>query len=97
MTNGTATQQPQALAKRFACISYTSYRCTSGNGAPTRKRCAHCGAALRVMRGTWGVFKWRADGRYPGEIAVKVFTRESAAERFTTKDTSYVVRWIPAP
>lgn len=80
--------------RHYCAIRGMATMCTKGTGKPKRARCAGCGGALVTVTGLYGVFAWRGDGRYPESDAVKTFTRESAAEAFTTTDESYVVRWI---
>lgn len=83
-----------ATATRHSCIYGLSSRCTRGDGAPKHRKCEGCGGTLRTEMGTWGIFVWTSDGRYPAEDAVQAFTREAQAERFATRDDRYVVRWI---
>lgn len=93
MTN---TAKTQKLAKRHYCQHFgTSGRHDVGPGKGPRK-CRTCGGAIRIMEGVYGVFVWRGDGRYPLADAVKTFTVEAAAERHTTKDERYVVRFVTA-
>ncbi|MGN6575271.1 MAG: hypothetical protein ACTHKG_06265 [Nocardioides sp.] len=84
------------LAKRHRCIHGIGVHCTRADGPPKRKRCGWCGGALLVESGLHGVFEWTGTGRYPAENAVKAFTSPALAERYTKRDTRYVVRWIPA-
>lgn len=83
-----------AKATRHACIN-GGYPHTSGDGAPKRKRCAYCGGSLYTSAGTWGVFVWTGDGRYPLDNAVCTFTRQTKADAYATATRpDYVVRWV---
>lgn len=84
-------------ARRHECLFGMAYPHTSGDGAPKRKKCAYCGGQIAVYEGTYGVFVWTGDGRYPIASALSVHkTRKSAdlAALAAGKDT--VSRWIPA-
>lgn len=102
---------PTPVATRYECTlrdHLGAGRHLSGNGKPTRKRCA-CGGAFIVLRGRWGVFLHSAyggDARYLPEMALASYASEAAAERDNdarnAEDTAagramrHVVRWIPA-
>jgi hypothetical protein len=82
------------MSTRYFCVHQVTPRCDRGNGKPARKRCRGCGGSFATQVGQHGVFVWRGDGGYRREDAVALFERESAAEAYTRRDESYVVRWI---
>ena len=69
---------------------------TSGNGRPTRKRCAYCGGTLVTLTGWHGVFAWRGDARYPLPDAVSLHRSEPDAQAVIDADSTgtLVVRWV---
>lgn len=78
------------------CLHRPSVHCTRNR--PTKiARCGYCGSPIIERHVDFGVFVWRGDGRYPESDAVRVFGRESAAEKFTATDPRYVVREIGRP
>jgi len=92
------------LARKYACRyrgNDGSYSHTSGDGTPTRKKCARCGGPLDTETGLWGVFTWTGTGRYPEADAHEVFNGIARAERYAEKANAanpyanLVVRWIP--
>lgn len=68
-----------------------------GDGAAKRKKC-HCGAQLATEAGRYGVFTWRADGRYPATDAVHVTRTRVQASAWIAANPGhgYVDRWIAA-
>lgn len=91
------------MGQRHNCQYGTFHPHTRGDGAPKRKKCAYCGGAVLTYAGTYGVFVWRGDGRYPLAEAVRTFERERAAETWAQRNSrkypdaagGLVVRWIP--
>jgi hypothetical protein len=67
--------------------------CTRNRSTKIAK-CSYCGGSIIERDVSFGVFVWRGDGRYPECDAVRVFERESAADKFTHTDPRYVVREI---
>jgi len=86
----------EPVGRRHYCAAGDGYPHASGDGAPKRKKCAHCGGRLAVQLGCYGVFVWRGDGRYSRDNAVRLFAREARADAHTTTDPRYVVRWLVA-
>ena len=95
----------QKLATRYACRNagkeWAGLTHTSGNGKPSRKRCANCRGEFYVQTGLWGVFTWTGDGRYPEAAALRTFTREPLAQAYVDAENtrtdyaaSLVLRWI---
>lgn len=81
----------------------TRHRCLwdqcheGGAGKPKRKTCGRCGSQWLVEQGTYGVFVWTGDGRYPASDAVRTFRTEASAEAYAVKTSpEYVVRWVYA-
>lgn len=71
---------------------------TGGTGKPKRKKCEGCGGQLRVMFGTWEVFKWRGDGNYHRRDSLAAYNNERDATEHAEllgADT-HCVRWIAA-
>jgi hypothetical protein len=98
-TTSTAPVQAAPTGTRFYCAASVSDERRrsahdSGDGKPPRKRCRYCKGELVSQAGTYGVFTWRGDGRYPLADAHATFPRESTADRYATRDTTYVVRWL---
>ncbi len=95
------------LATRYVCRlagdPAAGLQHTSGNGKPSRRKCANCGSALDVYTGLWGVFTWTGDGRYPQATALRTGTSQSRIQAYVDGEntrTDYaanlVMRWIDA-
>jgi hypothetical protein len=82
------------IAFRHRCISLAGTFCTRGNGKPRAARCTYCKGQLLTESGTWGVFVWRGDARYPLADALSTHKSEAAAERAARTDTSLVWRFV---
>ena len=92
----TKTAAPQA--HRHQCLSNASeHHCSKGEGKGPAK-CRYCGGRILIRTGTWGVFVWRGDGRYPLAAAVRTFGRLSAAENYVRRsgNESLVERFVTA-
>lgn len=65
-------------------------------GKPKTRRCPGCGSPWSVHRGTYGVFTWLGDGRYPIARAHGTFATERAAYRLADRHPTenWVVRFI---
>lgn len=65
-----------------------------GDGRPPRKACRRCGAAFMIRRGWFGVFPYRADGRYRWSDAIGAYARRKPADLCASLDDTYVVRFL---
>jgi hypothetical protein len=83
----------QSLATRYSCLYQGTIRCEGDQSK--RTKCKYCGSQIYTQQGLWGVFTWTGDGRYSLADAHRTFVRKSAADKYTTNDETYVVRWLP--
>ena len=98
------------LATRWWCVHRGTPAAglthSQGTGRPPASgKCRYCKGGLVSETGTWGIFAWTGDGRYPAEAARETRVREGAAQALADKlnDTDpqpaspggWVVRWIP--
>lgn len=82
--------------RRHECSGQVTPHCAKGDGKGPAK-CRACGGTIHVFQGCWGVFTWTGTGRYPLELAHRLYARYAAAERYIAVNTDYVVRWVGAP
>lgn len=86
-----------SAATAHRCSLNVTPQCIGSDVKPGKgpRKCPGCGGSLILFTGRWGVFRWRGDGQYRADDAVKASTVKRAAEAYALANgADLVVRWI---